>query len=160
MPHNVQNSGATKSNHNKAGVAVEYLMKGFMCSSAVVMAYVNEMGLDPQIAAKIASGFAGGMVQGKTCGAVTGAIMVIGMKYGPRNSQDLYARELCIQIIQEFFHRFTQCHNSLECAEILAMHHINFWNPNDMKNLREKGLCEKIVKDSALILEELFAEEI
>ena len=28
-----------------------------------------------------------------------------------------------------------------------------------MKNLREKGLCEKIVKDSALILEELFAEE-
>ena len=121
MQHNAQNQAVTNGSLNKAGLAVEYLMKGFMCSSAVVMAYVDEMELAPQIAAKISSGFAGGMVQGKTCGAVTGAIMVISMKYGPRDSQDLYARELCIQTIQEFSHRFIRYHNSLECKDILAI---------------------------------------
>jgi C_GCAxxG_C_C family probable redox protein len=67
---------------NKVKYAVEFLMKGYMCSESIVMAYANEFGLEPEIAPRISGGFAGGMAQGKTYGAVTGAIIVIGLKYG------------------------------------------------------------------------------
>ena len=60
--------------------AVDLLLRGYMCSESVVMAFGGEFGLDPEVATRISGGFAGGMAQGKTCGAVAGAIMVIGLK--------------------------------------------------------------------------------
>lgn len=122
------------------------------------MAFANEFGLEPEIATRISGGFAGGMAQGKTCGAVTGAIMVIGLKYGAGLIRDQYSRDMCFQITQEFSHRFMARRKSLECGEILLMNNINPKDPEEMKNLREKRLCDKIVKDSAEILEDLFGE--
>lgn len=159
MQQKAQGQAPLNGNSGKAGIALEYLMQGFVCSSAVFMPYACGMGLAPQAAANIASGFAGGMARGKTCGAVTGAIMVIGMKCGPTNPRDLYRRDMCAQMVQEFSHRFEKCRTSLECAEILALNNVDAGNPEEMKNLRGKGLCEKVVHDAALILDELLAEE-
>jgi len=44
-------------------------------------------------------------------------------------------------------------------VNFLLMNSVFPKDPVEMKNLRGKRLCEKIVKDSAEILEELFGEE-
>lgn len=139
--------------------AVELMLDGFMCSEAVVMAFAKEFGLKPEIALKISSGFAGGMAQGKTCGAVTGAIMLIGLKYGAGLQRDQYLKERCFQVTQEFSHRFMMRRKSLECDDILILNQIDPRDPEEMKHLREKRLCDKIVKDAVEILEVLFQEE-
>jgi len=139
----------------KVKYAVDLMINGYMCSESILMAFANDFGLDPEIATKISGGFAGGMAQGKTCGAVTGAIMVIGLKYGAGLIRDQYSKDLCFQITQEFSHRFMARRNSLECNQILLNNYINPKDPEEMKNLRAKKLCDKIVKDSAEILEDL-----
>lgn len=144
---------------NKANCAVDLAIKGYMCSEAIVMAFADDFGIEPEIAAKISGGFAGGMAQGKTCGAVTGAIMVIGLKYGAGLIRNQYSRDRCFQNTQEFFYRFKARRKTVACGEILMMNNINPKDPQDMKNLREKRLCDKIVKDAAEILEELFEDE-
>lgn len=143
----------------KTKAAVDFLMKGYMCSESIVMAFAQEFGLEPETAAKISSGFAGGIAQGKICGAVTGAIMVIGLKYGSGLIIEQYSRELCFQITQEFSHRFMIRRKSLDCGEILLMNNINPKDPEEMKNLREKRLCDKIVTDSVELLVDLLSEE-
>ena len=142
---------------NRVKKAVNYGERGYMCSEAVVMAYAEEFGLESDIAARISGGFAGGMAQGKTCGAVTGAIIVIGLKYGAGLIRDQYSRDMCFQITEKFSHCFMARRKSLECNEILLMNNINSKDPEEMKNLREKGLCDKIIKDAAEILEDLFS---
>jgi C_GCAxxG_C_C family probable redox protein len=149
-----------KIESSKTKKAVDYAERGYMCSESIVMAFADELGLEPDIAAKISGGFAGGMAQGKTCGAVTGAIMVIGLKYGAGLVRDQYSKDMCFQITQEFSHCFLSRRKSLECAEILIMNNINPKDPEEMKNLREKRLCNKIIKDATEILENLFKEEI
>ncbi|MCP4747874.1 MAG: C_GCAxxG_C_C family protein [Desulfobacteraceae bacterium] len=143
----------------KVKYAVDLMMKGYMCSESIVMAFANEFGLEPEIAARISGGFAGGMAQGKTCGAVTGAIMVIGLKYGAGLIRDQYSKDMCFQITQEFSYRFVARRKSIECGEILLMNNINPNDPEEIENLRERRLCDKIVMDSAEILEDLFREE-
>ncbi|MCP4671757.1 MAG: C_GCAxxG_C_C family protein [Desulfobacula sp.] len=153
------NDSGSRIGTKKSNNAVDYAKRGYMCSESIVMAFGKEFGLELGIAARISSGFAGGMAQGKTCGAVTGAIMAIGLKYGEGLSRDPYSKDICFQITQEFSHRFMARRKSLECGEILLLNNINSKDPEEMKNLREKKLCDKIIKDAAEILEDLFAEE-
>ncbi len=139
--------------------AIDYLIQGHSCSQAVVMAYSEEFNLPLDFAARLAAGLAGGLAQGKTCGAVTGAILVAGLKYGEGQTRDTYSKDLCVQMTQEFCHRFEARQKTVECHEILMMNHIDPRNPEDMRGLREKGLCKKIVLDAVEILEQLFKEE-
>ncbi len=143
----------------KADCAVDLIMKGYMCSESMVMAFADEFGLEPEVAARISGGFAGGMAQGKTCGAVTGAIMVVGLKYGAGLDRDQYSKDMCFHMVQEFFHRFIVRRKTVECEEILLMNNINPKDSAEMSNLRDKKLCDKIVKDAAEILEEIFRDE-
>lgn len=154
-----QTNWADEQFSKRAPNAVDRLMKGYMCSGAIVITFASEFGLKPEIAARISFGFAGGMAMGKTCGAVTGAIMVIGLKYGAVLQSDQYSKDLCSQMIQEFSHRFIARRKSLECSEILLMNNINPKDPEEMKSLRGKNICAKVVQDSAEILEELLGAE-
>ncbi|MCP4021779.1 MAG: C_GCAxxG_C_C family protein [Desulfobacteraceae bacterium] len=144
---------------NKVKKAIDLSMKGYMCSESIVMAFADEFDLDPEIATRISGGFAGGMAQGKTCGAVCGAIMIIGLKYGAGLVRNQYAKDRCFQITQEFSHRFIKRRKTLECGQILAMNNINPTDPEEMKHLREKKLCDKIIKDAAQILEDILLNE-
>jgi C_GCAxxG_C_C family probable redox protein len=159
MTKSIEKGSSNRIESNKVKNAINYGERGYMCSSSIVMAFAEEFGIGPETAAKISFGFAGGMAQGKTCGAVTGSIMVIGLKYGSGLITDQYSKDICSQIIQEFSHRFTARRKSLECGEILLMNNINPKDPKEMRNLREKKLCDKIIKDAAEILEDLFREE-
>lgn len=155
----IKKKSSNKIETNKVKSAVDYLNKGHMCSSSILMAFTEQLEIKPETAAKISFGFAGGMAQGKTCGAVTGAIMVIGLKYGTEMLQNQYSKDICSQLVQEFSHRFISRRKTLECSEILLMNNINPKDPQQMQHLREKKLCDKIVKDAAQILEDLIQEE-
>jgi len=85
--------------------------------------------------------------------------MVIGLKYGAGLTKDQYFREMCTQITQEFFNRFIGRRKSVECYDILRINNINPDNPEEMKKLREKKLCDKIVKDATEILQDLLVYE-
>lgn len=155
----LQNDFPGRLYSEKVKYAVDLMMKGYMCSESVVMAFADEFGLEPEIAAKISGGFAGGMAQGRTCGAVTGAIMVIGLKYGAGIIRNQYSKDICFLTTQEFSHRFLARRKSLKCHEILLMNDINPKDPKEMRSLREKMLCDTIVRDSAEILEDIFGAE-
>lgn len=140
-------------------LAEHFLMKGFTCSEAVVMAFADTVGLRRDMASKISCAFAGGMAQGKTCGAVSGAVMVIGLTYGSGLVRDGYAKDHCFQLTQEFSARFRRIRHTLECHDILKMNHIDPHNPDDIKRLRERTLCADIVRDSVRVLLGIIKEE-
>lgn len=78
------------------------LDEGFNCSQIVLSSFAEDLGLDSEMANKVATCFGGGMGSGDTCGAVTGALMVLGLKYGnylPYASQAEAKKE--ISTIQE-----------------------------------------------------------
>ncbi len=144
---------------DKAEYSVELWIQGYSCSECVVMAFADELGLDPDMAARISSGFgfSAGLGREKTCGVVTGAIMVIGLKYGAGLKGEQYARDTCILVVQEFFTRFIARRTSVLCKKI----HMTYGQGSEkVRHLRgEKAFCAKVTKDAVEILEEMFRED-
>jgi len=140
----------------KSDVAVQCLTSGFNCSQAVVSTYCSELGLEPEMALRIAGGFGGGMGLSETCGAVTGAFMLIGLKYGNINVDDKENKRKTKLLVAEFTRRFIELNNSVKCKELLAY---DIRIPEEMTIVREKKLfstiCSMLVKDSSKLIEEL-----
>jgi C_GCAxxG_C_C family probable redox protein len=130
--------------------------QGFSCSQAILAAFAPEIGLDEDIAYKIAAPFGGGISrQGETCGAVTGSLIILGIKYGPlpgENNEKLY------EISQEFLLRFMTMNLSVKCRQL-----INFdlsWM-DELQAAREanvfKRICPRLVENAAEILQSMFS---
>ncbi len=138
--------------------AVRRFAEGFNCSQAIISAYAEPLGLEEEIALKIAAGFGGGMGRlGRTCGAVTGAFMVLGLRYG-RNSPDQAAKERIYARIREFADRFNARNASLTCKGLLG---VDISTPEGHELARKKQLfttvCPRFVRDAAEVLEEMLA---
>ena len=69
--------------------AVELFERGFRCSQAVFAAFAEQFGITEKQALQIGACFGGGMNKGEVCGACTGALMVLGLKYGQFDENDL-----------------------------------------------------------------------
>ncbi|MBQ8974983.1 MAG: C_GCAxxG_C_C family protein [Oscillospiraceae bacterium] len=67
---------------NKLEYAVKMKHSGYNCCQAVLLAYVEELGLTEECLTKLGAGFGSGMgtMEG-TCGALCGAEMILGL-YG------------------------------------------------------------------------------
>jgi C_GCAxxG_C_C family probable redox protein len=131
--------------------------EGFACSQSVLSAFAPELGLDREMAHKVATSFGGGMGRmGKTCGAVTGAFMVIGLKYGRTRAEDEETKEKAYELVKEFVKRFQERNGSIECRELLG-HDMS--TPEGYKIIYEKGLtkelCPNFVQDAVEILEQI-----
>ena len=62
---------------SKVQQAVSLFNEGLLCSQALLSTYGPELGLDREIALKLATAFGGGMCRmGETCGAVARALML------------------------------------------------------------------------------------
>lgn len=142
---------------NKVECSEQCFLSGFNCAQAVFSTYSGELGLDPELALKIAGSFGGGMgLIGETCGAVTGAIMLIGLKYGKVRVDDTAAKEKTYALVQEYKRQFVELNGSVRCKELLGY---DISIPEEMITAGEKNLfktlCPKLVKDSAEIVEKL-----
>jgi C_GCAxxG_C_C family probable redox protein len=142
---------------SKVDCAVDCFNRGFNCSQAVLSSFSEELGLDTEVALKVAGAFGGGMGHiGETCGAVTGALMVIGLKYGKIHPEDNAAKEKTYALVQKFATCFKTIHGSIHCKELLD---VDISTPEGMQAAREQGLfqklCPKFVNDAAEIVEQL-----
>ncbi|WP_243450250.1 C-GCAxxG-C-C family protein [Desulfosporosinus sp. Sb-LF] len=141
----------------KSDVAIECFSSGFNCAQAVFSTYCDALGLETELAKRIACGFGAGMGYiGETCGAVTGAIMLIGLKYGKVDVDDNAAKDITYELVQEFTKRFKAINSSVKCKELLGF---DLSIPEDLDTVKEKQLfsilCPKFVRDSSEIIEEL-----
>lgn len=96
---------------------VEKQFSKFNCAQTVFSLFASDIGIDENMALKIASGFGGGMACAETCGAVTGSYMVIGIKHGhsTSNPEDkAYTKNL----IKKFNTEFKNAHGSLICKNL------------------------------------------
>ena len=145
------------NNSNRSDKAVSIFKEGINCSQSVLSCFAADLGLDKDMALKLAAGFGGGMGRmAQTCGAVTGAYMVIGLKHGAITGQDKAAKEHTYQVVRDFNDRFKARNQSLTCKELLKC---DISTPVGFDEAKQKGLlttiCPKMVRDAVEILEEM-----
>jgi C_GCAxxG_C_C family probable redox protein len=146
---------------SKVDVAVQCFNDGFNCSQAVFSTYCDQLGLDPEVALKIACPFGSGMGrQAESCGAVTGAYMLIGLKYGKYNPEDKDAKEKCYQLVKEFTDKFNEIHGSISCKSLLKS---DLSTPEGLQYIKDNGLWDKLcpifIRDAAQLIEDLLELE-
>lgn len=139
-----------------ADIALACFREGFNCAQAVLAAFAPELGLEREVALRVAGAFGGGMGRmGQTCGAVSGALMVLGLKHGQASAADRPAKEHTYALVREFCAQFEARHGSTLCRELLGYH---IGTPEGRQAIKEKGLhdslCPRFVCDAAEIIEQ------
>ena len=100
--------------------AAELFLQGYNCAQAVMVAFSDVTGLEPDFAAKMSSSFGGGMGRMReVCGAVSGMLMVAGLLYGYDTPGDDVQKKAHYALVQELAEQFRQQVGSIVCREIL-----------------------------------------
>jgi C_GCAxxG_C_C family probable redox protein len=141
--------------------AVSLFSEGFNCAQAVLAAFGPDLGLERELALKLAGAFGGGMGRmGEACGAVTGGLMALGLKFGPTRAGDEAAKERAYGLACRFFKEFKARNGSVLCRELLGC---DLSTPEGRKRAKETGLhssrCPGFVRAAAEILERLLELE-
>ncbi|MCX6225047.1 MAG: C-GCAxxG-C-C family protein, partial [Bacteroidia bacterium] len=108
-------------------------------------------------ALKIATGLGAGLgYQGKICGAVLGAYLVLSLKTGSPEPNDVLCKEITYRLTRAFDQEFMNIHRSLICKDLL---HADLSTAEGYRYADENGLfnntCPVFVRDAVIILEEL-----
>lgn len=145
-------------NNSKAEKAVEIFSNGYNCAQAVLTAYCEDYGIDLDTARRISCGFGGGMGRtSEVCGAVSGAIMLIGLKHGKYLKEDELSKEKTYALIQEFNKRFKELNGSVNCTELLGVELLT--GDKAFIASKVKTVCPKMVRDAAVIVEDILGRE-
>ena len=101
--------------------AAELFLSGSNCAQAIVVAFCDVTGLEPDFAAKMASSFGGGMGRMReVCGAVSGMLMVAGLLYGYTDPGEKDENKKAhYQLVQQLSGQFREEIGSIVCREIL-----------------------------------------
>ncbi len=143
---------------DRADKACELMASGTTnCAQAVIASFCEELGLEKNLALRIAQGFGGGMHHsGGTCGAVTGAYMVLGLSQKISNDKPREKLNANYALTAEFNRRFQQLHGSLNCTELIGY---DLSVPEQGAEARQKKVfatvCAGFVRDTVKILEDL-----
>ena len=141
---------------NHVDKAEKYFCSNFNCSQAVFATFATELGLDEELALRIATQFGGGARKGEMCGAVSGALMVLGLKYGHCHGEDMKEKEKAYQITEDFMNRFIAEKETVVCRELLGY---DVSKKEDMVKIKELGLfktkCPEMIRCATEILEEM-----
>jgi len=144
---------------NKKEKSQWYFSNGFRCSQAVFVVFAEALGLDKDLALKIATPFGGGFDRGDYCGAYCGALMAIGLKYGSYNPNDEEAIEKTKTMKALFERDFNKTEKGLLCKEILGY---DKSIPEELEIIKSeeitKDICPKIVERAVEIVEKIFNE--
>ena len=101
--------------------AAELFMSGCNCSQAVLVAFCDLTGLEPEFAKKLSCGFGGGLGRlREVCGAVSGMIMAANLLYGYTDpgENDIHKKEY-YSLVQELCRKFREQTGSIICRELL-----------------------------------------
>jgi len=127
---------------------------GFNCAQAILAAYGPELGLERDIALRLASAFGAGMGRGEVCGAVSGALMVIGLRFGAANAWNKAQKARLQKRASEFMEKFTALHGSVKCSALIGA---DLGTHEGRREARRRkvfeGLCTGFVRDALEILD-------
>lgn len=101
----------------------EMLFKqGYNCSQAVLLAFCDELNMDKETAARLASSFGGGIGRMReVCGAVSGMCMVAGLCKGYSDPKDMEGKKRHYSLIQKMANEFKEKNLSIICRELLGL---------------------------------------
>lgn len=106
----------------RADRAKEMFLQGYNCCQAVVGAFADLYGFDPETAMKFAEGFGGGTGRMRsTCGAVNAMAIVAGMKMSHGKPGDLKRRGEVYAVVRDMFAAFKEENGTVICAELLGL---------------------------------------
>ena len=140
--------------------AADLFLSGSNCSQAVMVAFCDVTGLDPQLAAKLSCSFGGGMGRMReVCGAVSGMLMVAGLLYGydDPGEQDV-SKKAHYKLVQELAARFREETGSIVCREILKNPPSDPSPTPRTAEYYKTRPCTRMVMLAARILDEYIAE--
>lgn len=101
--------------------AKKYFEQGYNCAQAVTLAFAEEMGLEPEQAAKMASSFGGGLGRlREVCGCVSGMALAAGALYGYSDPEAKEEKADHYALIQKLAGEFKERNGSIICRELLA----------------------------------------
>lgn len=122
-------------------------------------AFESDFGLDEKLALMIGTQFGGGARNGEMCGAVSGALMVLGLKYGHYESDNIEQKSRAYSIASEYTKRFKDFNGSIVCRDLLGY---DLTDSNDMVYIKDKNLfgeiCPKMIKSAVEVLESILAD--
>lgn len=146
---------------NHVEKAEKYFSNNFNCSQAVFTTFAAEMGLDEELALKIATQFGGGARKGEMCGAVSGALMVLGLKYGHCHAENAEEKKKAYQIAEELMNHFIEKKGTVVCRELLGY---DVSKTEDMEKIRELNLfqtiCPEMIRCATEIVDEMLKEHL
>ena len=101
--------------------AAELFVSGSNCAQAVAVAFCDVTGLEPGLAAMMASSFGGGMGRMREgCGAVSGMLRELGLLYGYADPGEKdAAKKAHYALVQQLAGKFRERNGSIICREIL-----------------------------------------
>ncbi len=102
--------------------AMEYFQEGYNCAQAVLLAFCQDFGLDPETALRLSSSFGGGMGRlREVCGAVSGMFMVAGLAVGYSDPKATDEKKDHYTTIQGLAKKFQEENGSILCRDLLGL---------------------------------------
>jgi C_GCAxxG_C_C family probable redox protein len=141
---------------NEVETAVDLFRGGCACSQAVFGAFATRVGVDRNLALRLASGFAGGMRAGEVCGAVTGGILALSAAHSTDACVTAEQRQPVYTAVTALVGAFKVQHGGLSCRDLLGC---DTSTPDGNQRARELGLftsrCPELVRDAARMVDGL-----
>jgi C_GCAxxG_C_C family probable redox protein len=137
--------------------AISTFFNGFNCAQSVFAVFAPELGLDRNLALRVACAFGSGVTQrGEMCGAVSGALMAIGLKYGKDRPEDNRAKDKTYALAARFIERFCALDESIICCDLLGY---DLSTPEGQQQAKDTGVfntrCPRFVRHAVELLEEI-----
>ncbi len=141
---------------NKSEKAKALFLSGYNCSQSVLGAFCEDFAMDFDTAMIMSSGFGGGMGRlREVCGAFSGIVMVLSLKYGYKNADDIEKKKELYKHIQNLAQKFKQDNTSIICKELLGLVPDSSPNPSQRTTAYyQKRPCPELVAYAARILDD------
>lgn len=136
-------------------------LEGYNCAQSVLLAFHEELGLDKETAARLASSFGGGMGRlREVCGAVSGMFLAAGLLYGYSDPHDIDGKKAQYERVQTLARTFAEHNGSIVCRELLGLDHRSDCPTPSARTgeYYQKRPCADLVADAAAILEAMQKE--
>lgn len=108
---------------DRVSLALMRFREGYHCAQAVLEAYAEELGLEAEVARRLAAALAGGSTVGGECGVVGSGYLVLGARHA--NSVPAHGdtdREPALwSRVRRFTEEFRRRHGALTCRELLGV---------------------------------------
>lgn len=102
-----------------AAVAVDKFSRGYNCAQSVLYAFSQKLGLDPNVALRMATGFGAGIARRQeVCGAVSGGVLALSCKFGRSDGEPKERTEESYQRIQRLLEVVEAKHGSYLCKRL------------------------------------------